>query len=276
VPPDPTGVVPVEPASVDEAYFDLSFADSYEEAERIARNIKDEIKMKERLTASVGIGPNKLIAKIASNRQKPDGLTVVREKDAEAFLEPLSIRAIPGVGPKSEEQFMKLGIRTVRDAKRLTRAKLAEMMGKWGEELYEKLRGRSDEEIVLDWVPKSIGEQTTFDEDIPVDRSLKDRKELEAALAELAADVHRRFQQEIADGAPFKTFRSVGITVRFSDFTTKTRIVTLGEPVAARDATAQKTLQFQALRLFMPFMDRRENPSRKAIRLLGVKVERFK
>ena len=75
-------------ASVDEAYFDLSFAGSYEKAERIAREIKDEIKVKERLTASVGIGPNKLIAKIASDRQKPDGLTVVHEKDAEKFLEP--------------------------------------------------------------------------------------------------------------------------------------------------------------------------------------------
>jgi nucleotidyltransferase/DNA polymerase involved in DNA repair len=275
VPPDPAGVVLVEQASVDEAYLDLSFSGSYEKAERIAREIKDEIKMKEHLTASVGIGPNKLIAKIASDRQKPDGLTVVHEKDAEAFLEPLNIRVIPGVGPKSEAQFLKLGIRTVRDAKRLSGAELTEMMGKWGTELYEKFRGRDDSEIALDSVPKSIGEQTTFGEDIPVNGKLKDRKRLEAALAELAADVHRRLRREIADGAPFKSFRSVGITVRFSDFTTKTRGVTLKEPIAASDAEAQKTIQFQALRLFMPFLDRREDPLRKPIRLLGVKVERF-
>jgi DNA polymerase IV (DinB-like DNA polymerase) len=276
VPPNPRGAVLVEPASVDEAYFDLSFAGSYEKAESIAREIKDEIKVKERLTASVGIGPNKLIAKIASDRQKPDGLTLVHEKDAESFLEPLSIRVIPGVGPKSEEEFTKRGIRTVRDAKRLSEADLTKMMGKWGSELYEKLRARSDSEIVLDSVPKSVGEQTTFDEDIPVNGRLKDRKLLEAALAALAADVHRRLRREIADGAPFTAFRSIGITVRFSDFTTRTRSVTLKEPVAASDPGAQKTIQFQALRLFMPFLDRREDPLRKPIRLLGVKVERFK
>lgn len=298
VPPNEDGMVLVEQSSVDEASFDLSFAGSYEKAESIARAIKKEIKEKERLTASIGIGPNKLIAKIASDRQKPDGLTVVREEDAEAFLEPLNIRVIPGVGPKSEEQFLKRGIRTVRDAKRLTKAELTKMMGKWGADLYEKFRGRSDAQIVLDWVQKSIGEQTTFDEDIPVDGKLKDRKLLEAALADLAADVHKRLRREIADGAPFKAFRSVGITVRFSDFTTKTRIVTLKEPVPAvhvpgrglfdsetlavaakadsvASAAALKVIQFQALRLFMPFLDRRENPSHKAIRLLGVKVERF-
>jgi len=276
MPPDADGVILVEQSSVDEASFDLSFAGSYEKAERIAREIKKEIKEKERLTATIGIGPNKLIAKIASDRQKPDGLTVVSEEDAEKFLEPLNIRTIPGVGPKAEEQFLKKGMRTVRDAKRLTKAELTTMMGKWGAELYEKLRGRSDAPIVLDSVQKSIGEQTTFDEDIPVNGNLKDRKLLEAALAKLAADVHKRLRREIADGAPFRAFRSVGITVRFSDFTTKTRSVTLKEPVAASDTTAQKTIQFQALRLFMPFMDRRENPSHKAIRLLGVKVERFK
>ncbi|MGB7957429.1 MAG: DNA polymerase IV [Minisyncoccia bacterium] len=275
VPPDIHGEVLVEQASVDEAYFDLSFTGSYEAAERVAREIKNEIKVKERLTGSVGIGPNKLIAKIASDRQKPDGLTVVRAEDVEKFLEPLNIRVIPGVGPKSEQQFLKLGICTVCDAKRLTKAALNEMMGKWGAELYEKFRGRGDTEIILESVPKSVGEQTTFDEDIPVNGKLKDRKLLEAALAELAADVHRRLRREIADGAPFKSFRSVGITVRFSDFTTKTRGVTLKEPVVASDAAALKTIQFQALRLFMPFLDRREDPLRKPIRLLGVKVERF-
>jgi DNA polymerase IV (DinB-like DNA polymerase) len=275
VPPDPAGIVLVEQASVDEAYFDLSFAGLYENAERIACAIKEDIKTKERLTASVGIGPNKLIAKIASGWQKPDGLTVIHEEDAEAFLELLSIRIIPGVGPKSEEQFISRGIRTVREAKRLTKAELTTMMGKWGEELYEKLRGRGDFRIVIDWVQKSIGEQTTFEEDIPASGKSKERKLLEASLAKLAADVHRRLRREIADGAPFKTFRSVGITVRFSDFTTKTRSVTLKESIAAQGATAQKAIQFQALRLFMPFMDRRENPFHKAIRLLGVKVERF-
>jgi DNA polymerase IV (DinB-like DNA polymerase) len=266
----------IEQASVDEAYFDLSFANSYERAEEIVRSIKNEIKTKERLTASVGIGPNKLIAKIASDRQKPDGLTIVREEDAENFLEPLGLRVIPGVGPKSAEQLAKRGMRTVRDAKRLSRAELTEMMGKWGTELYEKLRGRSNAPIATDSVQKSISEQITFDKDIPVNGKLKDRKLLEAALGDLAADVYANLCHEIKSGAPFSSFKSVGITVRFVDFTTKTRIVTLKELVRISDTVALKTIQFQALRLFMPFLDRRENPEHKAIRLLGVKVERFK
>ena len=270
----------IEQASVDEAYFDLSFAGSYEHAEEIARAIKYEIKTKEHLTASIGVGPNKLIAKIASDRQKPDGLTIVREEEAESFLESLGLRVIPGVGPKSEEQFLKRGMRTVRDAKRLSRAELTDMMGKWGAELYEKLRGRSDAPLVNEWVQKSISEQATFDEDVPVNGHLKDRKLLEAALGELAADVHANLCREIAAGAPFTSFRSVGITVRFADFTTKTRIVTLKESVPAGTTVSErlaalKTIQFQALRLFMPFLDKRENPKNKAIRLLGVKVERF-
>ena len=85
---------------------------------------------------------------------------------------------------------------------------------------------------------------------------------------------HLRLRREIADGAPFRSFRSVGITVRFSDFTTKTRSVTLKSPHGIRSDGAS-TIQFQALRLFMPFLDRREDPLRKPIRLLGVKVERF-
>ena len=266
----------IEQASVDEAYIDLSFAGSYDCAEEIARAIKHEIKIKEHLTASVGVGPNKLIAKIASDRQKPDGLTIVREEEVEKFLEPLGLRAIPGVGPKTAEQLAKRGMRTVRDAKCLTRAELTDMMGKWGGDLYEKLRGRSDTPLATDSVQKSISEQTTFNDDIPVDGKLKDRKLLEATLAELARDVHAALCAEIASGAPFTSFRSVGITVRFADFMTVTRIVTLKEPVTATSVTALKTMQFQVLRLFMPFLDRRENPGHKAIRLLGVKVERFK
>jgi DNA polymerase IV (DinB-like DNA polymerase) len=270
----------IEQASVDEAYVDLSFAGSYERAEEIARAIKHEIKIKEHLTASVGVGPNKLIAKIASDRQKPDGLTVVRAEDVETFLEPLGLRVIPGVGPKTAEQLAKRGMRTVHDARRLSRAELIDMMGKWGAELYEKLRGRSDAPLSTDSVQKSVSEQTTFDDDIPVSGKLKDRKLLEATLAELARDVHAALCAEIASGAPFTSFRSVGITVRFADFATKTRVVTLKAPVAAGAdargrAAAVEAIQFQALRLFMPFLDRRENPEHKAIRLLGVKVERF-
>jgi DNA polymerase IV (DinB-like DNA polymerase) len=249
----------VEEASVDEAYFDLSFADSYTRAEEIAHAIKDEIKLKERLTASIGIGPNKLIAKIASDKGKPDGFMVVIESAAETFLEPMIVRVIPGVGPKTEEQFKKLGVRTVSAARKFSRDELREMMGKWGDDLYEKLRGRSDAEIIEEWEAKSISEQETFGHDT------RDAGVIQPRLLALAAGVHGHFAR-----SGFASFRGITVTVRFADFTTKTRSATLKAP--ASDAA---TLQFEALRLCMPFFDSRENPQKKAIRLIGVRIEKL-
>ena len=249
----------IEQASVDEAYFDLTTAGSYERAEVLARRLKDEIKIKENLTASIGIGPNKLIAKIASDAQKPDGLTVVREEDAEWFLEALPIRTIPGIGPKSEERLAALGVRTVGDARRFSQDALHELMGKWGVELYEKLRGRDESPLIESWEAKSVGEQVTFE------RDASERIFLEGQLREIATSVYARFQ---AGG--FTTFRTIAIIVRFADFTTKTRSVTL-----KNNETKLDVIEFQVLRLFMPFLDVRENPDRKAFRLLGVRLEKL-
>ncbi len=105
----------VEEASIDEAYFDLSFAGSVDAAMEICRQIKAEIKAREDLTASIGLGPNKLVAKIASDFQKPDGLTVVRAEEAEDFLAPLPVRKIPGIGPKTERFLAGMGVKTVQD-----------------------------------------------------------------------------------------------------------------------------------------------------------------
>ncbi len=259
----------VEEASVDEAYFDLSPAagdadeepreDAYARAIAAARGIKDEIRVRERLTASVGIGPNKLVAKIASDREKPDGFTVVRAEDAAEFLAPLPIRTIPGVGPRTEAELAKLGVRTVKDATRFTEAELYVMFGIWGSELYAKLRGTYDAPLVEEREAKSIGEQETFAHDT------RDPVVLEERLRSIADGVHARFME-----SGFSSFRSVTITVRFSDFTTKTRGTTLAAPAADADA-----VRFEALRLFMPFLDARENPQRKAFRLLGVRVEKL-
>ena len=106
--------------SIDEAYFDLSFTGSYDRAAALARQIKAAILAQERLTASIGIGPNKMVAKIASDFHKPDGLTLVTEDSAEAFLAPLAVRKIPGIGPKTEQSLARLGIKTVNDLKRFT------------------------------------------------------------------------------------------------------------------------------------------------------------
>ena len=250
----------IEEASVDEAYLDLSLAGSYKKAEELCRKIKKEIKSKEKLTASIGIGPNKLIAKIASDMRKPDGLTVVEEKDAEKFLEPLAIRRIPGIGPKTEERFRSLGVRTVKDAKRISKDELEKMLGKWGIELYDKLLALDDSPIVQEErTPKSVGEQETFETDT------LDANFLHERLRILSDEVHERFIK-----AGFKSFRSVTATVRFADFTTKTRSSTLETKSKSREA-----LHFEILKLFMPFLDKRENPERKKIRLIGVRVEKL-
>lgn len=248
-----------EEASIDEAYIDLSFAGTFKKAEQLCKKIKKEIEKREKLTCSIGLGPNKLIAKIASDMQKPDGLTVVSADKAEAFLEPLNIRKIPGIGPKTEIALNKMGIRTVKDLKTLPLSKIKGLMGKWGEDLYRKARGIDDSPVSNEYEAKSIGEQETFHEDSRDPNFMVDR------IRELSSGVIKRLGR-----SDFANYRAIGITVRFSDFETKTRAKTLTMP--ASDA---KTLEFEALRLFLPFLDKRENPKQKAIRLVGVKIEKL-
>jgi DNA polymerase IV (DinB-like DNA polymerase) len=249
----------IEQSGIDEAYFDLSFAGSFAEAETICRKIKEDIKDREGLTASVGIGPNKLVAKIASDFRKPDGLTVVEEKEAEGFLVPLLVRKIPGIGPKTEAFLWSRGIRIVRDLKKIPRDRLQELFGKWGGEMYDRVRGRDDSPLQEWYEPKSVGEQETF---------LKDTRDpafLTERLTLLCQNVARRFPEE-----GFRTFRTVVLTVRFADFETKTRSHTLAAP-----ASSLKELESEMVKLFRPFLDRRENPESKLIRMVGVRVEKI-
>src|SRR5215510_4312935 len=144
--------------SVDEAYLELSSLGSFEAAVERARWLKAEIVKQEGLSASVGIGPNKLIAKIASDFQKPDGLTVVRPDEVQRLLDPLRIRVIPGIGPKTERLLQERRIRTIADLRALERAQLAEWLGRWGEDLFAKARGLSESAVSNDRVRKSVGE----------------------------------------------------------------------------------------------------------------------
>lgn len=249
----------VEPASIDEAYLDLSAAGSYAEAERCCRAIKRAIVEEERLTASVGLGPNKLVAKIASGLHKPDGLTVVPEEAVETVLAPLPVRAIPGIGPKTEAALAQRGIRLVRDLRRCPRAELEALFGKRGLDFYEEARGRDDAPVSEAREVRSIGEQETFD------RDTRDPLRLGERLTGMCGDVMERLRAE-----GFASFRTVVLTVRFADFETLSRSCTLRVPTDSRTA-----LTAEAMKLLMPFLDRRENPGRKPIRLLGVRVEKL-
>ncbi|MBI4642181.1 MAG: DNA polymerase IV [Deltaproteobacteria bacterium] len=249
----------VEEAGIDEVYFDLSFAGSFEQAAEICRRLKKEIQEQEKLTASVGIGPNKLVAKIASDFRKPDGLTKVTPEEAENFLEPLPVRKIPGIGPKTEKRLAREGIRLVRDLKKFSPEELQIRFGKWGPELYERIRGRHEAPLQEEYEPKSVGEQETFGEDTRDLNFIFDR------LWGMCGSVWNRMQAE-----DFKTFRTVVVTVRFADFDTHSRSHTLA---AATGSPAR--LRFTAMKLLMPFLDRRENPRRKLLRLIGVRLEKL-
>lgn len=253
---DPASGGTVEPASIDEFYFDLSFSKSYKRAEEICKKIKKEIKEKLKVTCSVGIGQNKLIAKISAGMKKPDGLVIIKKKDSEKFLEPLSIREIPGIGPKTEQVLNQRGIKIVKDLKKISKSELQENFGKWGDEIYLKARGIDDSSLVENREAKSIGEQTTFERDTLNFVYIGD------VFENLCKSVFKRFLE-----SGFKTFKTVGITVRFSDFETKTTAKTLKQP-----SNNEKEFGLEALKLLLPYADRRKNPRQKLIRLIGVKI----
>jgi DNA polymerase IV (DinB-like DNA polymerase) len=252
--------IPVlEQASIDEAYGDVSSTGSFEAAAVLCRSIKAAILSEERLTASVGIGPNKLIAKIASGMHKPDGFTIVTEAEAETFLAPLSVRAIPGIGPKTEAMLAAQHIRVVEELKQLSLVEMDARFGKRGLEWYARIRAQDDSPVEEHWEPKSISEQETFDEDTLDSRVIVER------LSQLGDGVFARLAQE-----GFEACRTVALTVRFADFTTVTRAHTFPDPV--RDGSVVRRELFK---LLLPFLDRRENPRRQRIRLLGVRVEKL-
>lgn len=249
----------VEPASIDEFYFDLTSAKNFKKAESICKKIKEEIRREEKITCSIGIGPNKLISKISAGIKKPDGLLVVLPEEAEKFLEPLKIRKIPGIGPKTAEVLNGLGIEFVKDLKKFSKEKLKDLLGKWGEDLYFKIRGIDDDPIVLERDAKSIGEQSTFAENTLSALFISEE------LARMCKSVFARFLE-----GGFDKCKTVAITVRFSDFETKTTAKTLKKELTAKNA---KEFEFEALKLMLPYFDKRKNPKLKKIRLVGVRME---
>ena len=252
-------VAVIEPASIDEFYLDISFAEDFGKAEELCHTIKKEIYEKEKLTASIGIGSNKLIAKIASDYKKPDGFTVVREEDVETFLEPMPIRTIPGIGPKTELLFLGYGVKIVRDLKKFRKEELRDLFGKTGEGMYERSRGRDDAPVEAEHEAKSIGEQETFT------RDANDVLLITERLRAMCKNVFSTFEKR-----GFAYFKTITLVVRFHDFETKTRAHTLKEKNASR-----VVFEFEAMKLLAPFLDKRENPKKKAFRLIGVRMEKL-
>lgn len=242
----------VEPVSIDEAYLDMT-ADRarFDSLEAIGRAIKTRIYAAERLTASVGIGPNKFLAKLATELCKPDGLMVIAPEDVDRVLPPLPVERLPGVGPRTRARLHELGLFSVADVRARSRSFLAEHLGRLGESLYELARGIDTRPVQPAQEARSISAERTFEHDIArVDL-------LHRHLAELAAEVGRRLR---ADGW---WARAVVLKARYPDFVTVTRRTTLGEPTAD-DATL-----FDAARRLLE----RLPPRPGGFRLLGVGAE---
>lgn len=247
----------IEKRSIDEAYLDLSRAGSFEAATTICQQIKAAIKQQEKITASIGLGPNKLIAKIASDFKKPDGLTVVPPKYVLDWLASMSLRVIPGIGPKTERILAHHELKTIAQARTWNREQLTYLLGTWGSVLYDKLRGVSDSPIRSEREPaQSLGKQTTFKEDTLSLHAIT------AALTNIAHHLKFRIQQE-----HFRSGKTIILTIRFADFTTQTRSYT-----PPKRFTTARQIQRAGLKLLLPYFDRRRNPRQKLIRLIGLRL----
>jgi len=251
----------VEQASVDEFYFDLSHYKTFAKAGQITKKIKEEIKKQEKITCSIGVGPNKLISKIAAGVNKPDGLLIVRQNEAETFLESMEIRKIPGIGPKTQELLNKQYIFFVKDLKKFSQQQLKEKLGKWGLELYYKARGIDRSPIELGREAKSIGEQNTFEQDT------FDIIFIGEEFEKYCKSVFERFVK-----SGFTNFKTIAVTVRLSDFTTKTTAKSFPKPFTTKD---WQKFKMEALKLLLPYLDKRKNPKLKLIRLIGVSIKGF-
>jgi DNA polymerase-4 len=157
----------VEPLSLDEAYLDVTANKTgLPTATLVARTIREQIRQELHLTASAGVAPNKFLAKLASDWKKPDGLFVIMPEEVDAFLLPLPVRRLPGVGKVTEEKLAQVGIKTVGEIRSLERAKLEETFGRYGTRLYELARGLDENPVVPDRPTKSISVEDTFPEDV--------------------------------------------------------------------------------------------------------------
>lgn len=244
----------VEPVSIDEAFLDLTGTEHlHPSLEALGRQIKMRIAAATGgLTASVGLAPNKFLAKLASELRKPDGLVVLTDENLDAVLLPLPVGQLWGVGPKTAAELNRYGIRTVADLRKAPLAWLSERFGKFGPSLYQLARGLDDRPVDPGGEPKSLGHEETFATD------LSDPKALRRVLVTLAAQVGRRLRSHGL------TARTVTLKLRYADFTTLTRSRTLATPFDDDD-----TLLAEALRLW------EKVEKRQAFRLLGLYVSGF-
>lgn len=238
----------MEDVGIDEAFLDIS--DSAESSEKIGTDIKQGIRQATRLNCSVGIAPNKLLAKIASDMQKPDGLTIITERDIATRIWPLPVRKLTGVGPKTEARLKAMGVTTIGELAAQPEEVLISQFGNsYGNWLYESSRGIDERTLITHWEPKSSSRETTFERDVA------DWQVLARTLVELVNDV-------VADLTK-RGYRSktVTIKIRFSDFETHTRARTLDAPTNSEEVIRRAAFECMKRIEF-----------RKKVRLIGIRL----
>jgi DNA polymerase IV (DinB-like DNA polymerase) len=239
---------------IDEAFLDVtSKVKDYAEAEALARQIKREIYEKEKLTSSIGIGPNKLVAKIASDFQKPDGLTVVKEEESEKFLAPLPVRRLLWVGRKTEQKLKVIGITTIGDLARYDPTVLAETFGVMGTQIYLMAHGIDRSEVEERGEVKSISREITFEEDTSNFDFILNA--LDGLSEEVCKDVLRQNLY----------FKTVTVKVRYENFETHTHNKTM--PLITNRLQDLRKTSRELMRDYLR-LDRK-------IRLIGLRVSNF-
>ena len=252
----------IEDRGIDEIYIDLSEVPGVRDAvghdplggvRAIAREIKNSVFRATGLTCSIGVTPNKLLSKIASELDKPDGITLLMSDEIETRIWPLAVRKINGIGPKAGAKLASLGIETVGQLAAFDAAALVAQFGNsFGTWLHAAAHGRDSRPVVTFSEPVSISRETTFERDL---HAVQDRAELSRIFTQLCEQLAGDLQRKGYEG------RTVGIKLRFEGFVTVTRDVTLAAPIA--DAEALRRAARSCLKRVD--LDRR-------LRLLGVRI----
>ena len=245
----------VEPLSLDEAFLDVT--ENYKgmpSATLIAREIKRKVYDRTGgLTSSAGVSFNKFLAKVASDINKPDGITVITPEMADEFMDKLPIRKFFGVGKVAEEKMFSFGIKTGADLKKFKNEKLIQLFGKSGSYFYDIAHGLDDRPVEPNRIRKSIGKETTFSEDI------NDTDQMIEVLEDIAAKLENSLIKKDAKG------RTITLKMKYFDFQSITRSITIDEP-AGNASVIMKYVR--------PLLSKTEAGEKK-VRLLGISISNF-
>lgn len=241
----------VEPLSLDEAFLDVSdVTDHQGSATLMARYLRQRVREEVGITISAGVAPNKFLAKIASDWEKPDGLFVIRPQDVDGFVAELPVEKLFGVGQVTAGKLHGLGVATCGDLQAIGADVLMDRFGKQGYRLHEMAFGRDERPVVVSRIAKSLSVERTFSQDLP------DKTACETVMASLVADLNLRLGRKARNKPIHKLF----IKIRYSDFSTHTL-------ERVREQVQQPTMED-----FRPLLDELITDTERPVRLLGLGV----